>query len=774
MIEPQFIHDPHQRLACCFDGDHLRQKGLGSSPYGTVVRLPFDKKALEQVDRIRMKLQEAFDDKLLLFLRRLSSMQLNDNVDETQTRHTRETMLYGESDQGESSWNWTKIKTDKREEDGKQRTVESLWYVKTVKFRPAEKRANVDVDSTEVSIAIRFQLTAEQRDSKSNEHDVTEGIEATEGTKINIALDTTSYLYPIYAYLPTKTAAFQFVLQGDFILPANREALKEDDPWNRHLMERVPDLYVDMIVQIASTIRSATTPTPTPPTPTPIASSVELGVEAISAEDPLLLLLPLPLPLPSVDHKIHLSAKDLISLLPNLSGTEGTKSMYNILRDRIYSKLSDRPILKSISGAYCAPSKLVALNSLSLSFDPTQFISEDVLYGCTGKRYMDNDLALDPGTLKALRIDYFDCDTVFKCIEMKLSNGSLSVKDLSGMLLALHRLSGAQSSSSSSSSLLSSASTSKPAMIPPQLYSRSLRNGAVQRINQGTGDGCKKLKETCEKLKKLPIWPLERKLGMGSGSGSKGDLGPKVSLEFQPVFMHGLNSTLSFKERKCFDLLPHDLVTLLDDELFTWAKETVPDGDKILKKWLLEKFSPNDIGAFGKKLDGGKGGGGLVELSLKGIVISAILPKYASISPDVYESQVEGACDSGGADGGEESYLTRHGFNRTTACACLAFIYLSGVPMDPAAKCSAIVPLLSAKSNAADDLIWTLPSLQSGRQTACRDADMAKKGTRREVHLGVEFEDSATSRLGVLKMKTAMRQVLKSDILHMIQTLMTS
>ena len=49
---------------------------------------------------------------------------------------------------------------------------------------------------------------------------------------------------------------FSFVLQGDFILPASREALKEDDKWNSSLLEKVPDLFADIFMEISSCVRT--------------------------------------------------------------------------------------------------------------------------------------------------------------------------------------------------------------------------------------------------------------------------------------------------------------------------------------------------------------------------------------------------------------------------------------------------------------------------------------------------------------------------------------
>ena len=760
MIEPCFIQNTTEHLACCLNRSHGQ---------GTAVRLPLNEKAFKQRDSIHMKLREAFDDKLLLFLRRLSSMELVDNVNDSSIRHRRDTMEFGETSQDGYGWKWTNLRSEKRELDRKVVNTENFWYVKTVDFKPTVRRAEVDVENTEISIAVRFKQVTPSKDEELLSHDIEEGRDKGESNeasvKIRLSLDTTECLYPIYAFLPTKTAVFQFVLQADFLLPASREALKEDDPWNKHLIDKVPDLFVDMIVQISSTIRA-----------TAIQATRGFKIESYRDPEPLEIPLLSPLPLPSSKYEVKMSIEDLISLLPKIPRSEKTRGVYNNLIDRIYSKLCDKPIFKSISGVYCAPSKLVAISYLSPTFDPTLYLSEEVLFNCTGKRYMDRNFVLDDELMKALRIDTFGSGTVLKCIEMKLSAKSLSVKDTAGMLLALHHLSNTQAASISGLSVQRPPLISRPDLVPSQMHRlKASKDNASKRVTMGTGDECRKLKETCERLRKLPIWPIADR-GRSGLDGLKAepevvsDLGSRVSLESQAVFMHGLTATLTLNQRKCFDLLPKDLVTLLDDELFMRAKETVPDGDRALRKWLLEKFAPDSVDAFGRRADTGKSGGGLVELSLRGIVINAILPKYASISSSMTSNNLI-VYENDGIEEEKASTTRVHGdLNRVTACACLAFTFISGVPLDQTAKDSVVIPLLSAKENNADDLVWESPNLQSGGVTLSRDASTSRDGKRREVHLGIEFEDSATSRLAKMKIKRLMQQVIMITMRNVVRT----
>jgi hypothetical protein len=223
MIEPIFIDDSQSWLHSCFSGNQQ----------GTVLRLPFDDKAQKNFARIHENLLGAFDDILLLFLRKLSSMELMDRQNNSRVRHIRDSVSQ------ENRGTWISLKTEKGAYSRPGAAVESYWYMKSTRFEPLEKRGKYSVESTEVSIAVRFLVNQEskaffrsdeaQEDNNSKEAD----------ERFELSLDTSEPLYPLYAFLPTKTAIFRFVLQGDFLLPASREALHQDSSWNRHLLEKV-------------------------------------------------------------------------------------------------------------------------------------------------------------------------------------------------------------------------------------------------------------------------------------------------------------------------------------------------------------------------------------------------------------------------------------------------------------------------------------------------------------------------------------------------------
>ena len=64
-----------------------------------------------------------------------------------------------------------------------------------------------------------------------------------------IRLDFSEGLMPVYAYLPTSTCTF--MVQGDFVLPTNRESILEQNEWNLSLLSQVPKVFVQAITEMS-------------------------------------------------------------------------------------------------------------------------------------------------------------------------------------------------------------------------------------------------------------------------------------------------------------------------------------------------------------------------------------------------------------------------------------------------------------------------------------------------------------------------------------------
>ncbi|KAM0275809.1 hypothetical protein ACHAQH_007390 [Verticillium albo-atrum] len=68
-------------------------------------------------------------------------------------------------------------------------------------------------------------------------------------TEITLAFPVDLDLEPqdAFAFLPIDQSGFNFIIQADFLLVANRQALQHELPWNNRLQEAIPDAFVQAI-----------------------------------------------------------------------------------------------------------------------------------------------------------------------------------------------------------------------------------------------------------------------------------------------------------------------------------------------------------------------------------------------------------------------------------------------------------------------------------------------------------------------------------------------
>ncbi|MBC6421599.1 MAG: hypothetical protein GDA38_08625 [Hormoscilla sp. SP12CHS1] len=51
----------------------------------------------------------------------------------------------------------------------------------------------------------------------------------------------------VYAFLPTRSYGFKFMIQGDFLVPANREDIHKDKLWNKWLRDRIAQVFLSAV-----------------------------------------------------------------------------------------------------------------------------------------------------------------------------------------------------------------------------------------------------------------------------------------------------------------------------------------------------------------------------------------------------------------------------------------------------------------------------------------------------------------------------------------------
>ena len=48
----------------------------------------------------------------------------------------------------------------------------------------------------------------------------------------------------VFAYLPLRSFGFSFIIQADFVVPASRQDLNQDNEWNQWICKEIPNLFL--------------------------------------------------------------------------------------------------------------------------------------------------------------------------------------------------------------------------------------------------------------------------------------------------------------------------------------------------------------------------------------------------------------------------------------------------------------------------------------------------------------------------------------------------
>jgi hypothetical protein len=167
--------------------------------------------------------------------------------------------------------------------------------------------------------------------------------------------------------------------------------------------------------------------------------------------------------------------------------------------------------------------------------------------------------------------------------------------------------------------------------------------------------------------------------------------------------------------------------------------------DRRVRTFLLRTFE-----------GGGTASGGIEELTAQKVIKNIILPAYASIElPE--ETELKAVTESGDISEDIEPPISR-----VTAAAYLAFLYLSdiagkdksnvfGLEMKRSLKEHGVIVPVNMARETKQSLKWVSHD--------CRRLKISATGApSREIHLGVEFKESATCQLTKLPISTALRQ----------------
>ncbi|RNJ54063.1 hypothetical protein D7B24_000987 [Verticillium nonalfalfae] len=96
------------------------------------------------------------------------------------------------------------------------------------------------VKTTKLYLIVRYELQDMPVDARRN---------SVSSTEITLAFPVGSELETCeaFAFLPIDQSGFNFIVQADFLLVANRQALQHALPWNQRILEAIPDAFVQAV-----------------------------------------------------------------------------------------------------------------------------------------------------------------------------------------------------------------------------------------------------------------------------------------------------------------------------------------------------------------------------------------------------------------------------------------------------------------------------------------------------------------------------------------------
>jgi hypothetical protein len=606
--------------------------------YATCLRLKFNATKLKNRPLLTEQLSDVFNDKLLLFLNKLECMVWEDRNRASTVTHQKTNL----------SASWTTLSTTEEHKDNTT-FKETFWYIRRQTIvNPQVLRNNVEIEKTVLALAFKFKKSSSLVDDEENDSCLSE-----------LEFDITDERFPIFAFLPTNTEAFKFVVQGDFLLPTNRESIMESNDWNQLLLDQIPDLFVGMLKDLFDYLEH-------PDISSDASPFAELKTTVYSVK--------------MCEHKIF-------DLLPIRSETAKT---YKGVVDDIYSRLQHMRLFRSQSDCLCAPSELFSVDHLP--FDFSRVVSEELLFATFGRRLLksNNYFEFNDELLSLLHIPKFDVNCVIKLLGQLSYTLSSSVESwdsklkLIGSLLLCVQL------------MLPAAPTAHPtskapvksSMVPVQVVLK----GATTAPPTTKMAAQKDIADVVSRLKALPIWPtLAREF---------------VTLADGRVLFTKLNSEVDKKaENLCLSYFQDELL-FLDDQLLSCICDD---------KSLNEVFRPSDLKGFqsfvftrfccdddvsslqGSRVGGVLGASGGIQRLTSSIVLSSvIMPTYTRLVSHADENGIV------------------PDMSREKAAALLAFAFLcsKGARKRPSNenKFAVVTPVLQAHD--VKEVRWRVPEVR--------------------------------------------------------------
>ena len=664
--------------------------------YRTSIVLPLKKEALANFPKLKENLYLAFDKNLLLFLGKLSVMILEDfTVAEGKLTTFRRVPLTD---------HWLLCEHEEVSTD--------FWYIKRKRFFPSVPKSTDDIEGdiaeTEIAVAFNFRedssleaadsgvdnLAAES--SKKEEDDVDITVERS-SLRLTVSKDS----MPIYSFLPTKTAAFKFIVQADFVLATNRESLVDQHPYNQQLIFQLINLITEIFQEFALYLQF----------------QIDLGSGSSSDNkvNP-----------PALSqfceicdrYKLVLTPEAVVALLPRPYSCTIHKEIQKNLSEKICYNLRNCRIFLSTGGVLCDAAALLV--SPIFPDVVTVFLPESVLFKLIGKRFPHPSLVLDDDLRFHFSIKQLRAAHIVDCLEEAVSEAgpyleaAERVNVVSRLLVVLAILTTEELPNSVNRSNATTGATKRPNNVRnlgPIPSAVTKMHHLQQQPGPSTGTSVPKTRQLpldlLSRLKKLPLWLLTS--------------GVFVSSEASSLFLQSSNDLPKIVSQCMAQYLTH-LIHVVDEAFFNSADTASHNFGGFLKEFVAVNFKPT-VGHFG-----------LHSLTstmlLSNVLVPALIDKNNSPTVD-------------------------------QACALLACTYIcsdKARSMDNFLRAAGVwIPAVNVRGS--KDKGWKADSDHVVYVSTVRDATeettAAATNIDGEVHLGPEFPTSATSRL----FSTLMKQI---------------
>ena len=254
-----------------------------------------------------------------------------------------------------------------------------VWFVHRKTILPAVKRLEGDEKAytTTIEVAFRFELLDQNQGQDEPKQDLSNNESDPDLSKRVLSLAASNEPNPIYAFLPTRISAYKFVINGDFVVTSNREALKENNDYNSCLLQE----YVTLIADVFKTFARR------------LDSTNQTSDESSECFTSFLKI--------SSRFDLSVSPSILISLLPRPQSS--TYKEIKELGELICRELKLVRLFLSSGGKYCHASEILCVSSLPSIV--RSVVPEDMLFKFTSKRYPDESLELDDSVINSFSIE---------------------------------------------------------------------------------------------------------------------------------------------------------------------------------------------------------------------------------------------------------------------------------------------------------------------------------------------------------------------------------